>query len=44
MCSYLIEIKSKEEADWISATFLENGMQMYLLKEVEMNYLNPAKQ
>nr|XP_022310943.1 low affinity immunoglobulin epsilon Fc receptor-like [Crassostrea virginica] len=24
MCSYLIEIESKEEADWISATFLEN--------------------
>ena len=25
MCSYLIEIESKEEAEWISATFLENG-------------------
>ncbi|XP_078330815.1 collectin-12-like [Crassostrea virginica] len=24
MCSYLIEIESKEEDDWISATFLEN--------------------
>ncbi|XP_078330886.1 low affinity immunoglobulin epsilon Fc receptor-like [Crassostrea virginica] len=24
MCSYLIEIESKEEAEWISATFLEN--------------------
>nr|XP_022311364.1 low affinity immunoglobulin epsilon Fc receptor-like [Crassostrea virginica] len=24
MCSYLIEIESKEEADWISATYLEN--------------------
>ena len=25
MCSYLIEIESKEEAEWISATFLENS-------------------
>ena len=25
MCSYLIEIESKEKAEWISATFLENG-------------------
>ena len=25
MCSYLIEIESEEEAEWISATFLENG-------------------
>nr|XP_022312741.1 low affinity immunoglobulin epsilon Fc receptor-like isoform X2 [Crassostrea virginica] len=25
-CSYLIEIESKEEADWISATFLENDI------------------
>nr|XP_022312738.1 perlucin-like protein [Crassostrea virginica] len=24
MCSYLIEIENKEEADWISATFLES--------------------
>ncbi|XP_078330832.1 low affinity immunoglobulin epsilon Fc receptor-like [Crassostrea virginica] len=24
MCSYLIEIESKEEADWISATFLDS--------------------
>ncbi|XP_078330831.1 low affinity immunoglobulin epsilon Fc receptor-like [Crassostrea virginica] len=29
MCSYLIEIENKEEADWISATFLESG-KLYL--------------
>ena len=25
LCSYLVEIESKEEADWISRTFLEKG-------------------
>ena len=26
LCSYLVEIESKEEADWISGTFLEKGI------------------
>ena len=26
LCSYLVEIESKEEADWISKTFLEKGI------------------
>ena len=26
LCSYLVEIENKEEADWISKTFLEKGI------------------
>lgn len=29
MCSYLVEIEDKEEAEWLAMTFLYNGKDLY---------------